>query len=150
MKRTFSAIALCLMSSFALAADDWRYSSFDGGEIVYKSGFEQFLLVGQKGFGFSSVHSIVDSFGDGVTVRIDNGPPEKFKITKLSNSTFLISNNDDLLQRVANAKKIELDYTMCFISTFCAFSERGGARNAVWNFSNSLADEYKDYQSKIR
>lgn len=150
MKKLFFAATLCFATNFAFALDEWRYSSFGEEEIVYKSGFEQFLLVGKKGFGFSSVHSIVDSFGDEVTLKIDNGVPEKFKVTKLSNSTFLITNNPDIVQRVAEAKKIELDYRMCFISTFCAFSEKGDGRNAVWKFSNSLAEEYKDYLSKIR
>ncbi len=110
MKKLMATTLLAFVSLPVFAVDSWRFSTTESGETIYKSGFEQFLLVGKKGLGFTSIAGIVDSYGDSVILKIDDYPPEKISIRKLGNNTFLISNDEATIHKVANAKRIDLKY----------------------------------------
>lgn len=146
MKTLLFALCLSVMSSFALAEDSWDEKVYESGELIYKSGFEQYLIVGKRGFGFSyAITGAADNFGDEVTIRIDKGQSEKIRVSKVGTNTFLISSNPVFIARIAKAKRIELDYRMCFTNQLCGFSETGGSQNAVWRFDTPLAEKFKDY-----
>ena len=151
MKKIVLFLSLLVIATFAHAEDSWDERVYDSGERIYKSGFEQYLIVGKKGFGFSyAITGAADNFGDVVTLKIDKGQPEQIKVSKVGTNTFLISSNPAFIARIANAKRIELDYRMCFTNQLCGFSETGGSQNAVWRFDTPLAEKFKDYQERIR
>lgn len=151
MKKLFCLLCLTIIAAFSHAEDSWDEKVYDSGERIFKSGFEQYLIVGRKGFGFSyAVTGAADNFGDVVTLRIDKDQPEQIKVSRVGTNTFLISSNPVFIARIANANRIELDYRMCFTNQLCGFSETGGSQNAVWHFDTPLAEKFKAYQEKIR
>jgi hypothetical protein len=138
--------------TYAIAGDDWSERNNKAGETIYKSGYEQVLLVGARGVGFMySLPSAVDLMGEEVVLRIDDGSQEKFKTVKIVANTILISPSPEVVKRIANAKRVELSYRMCPANIDgCTFSYFGGTTKSKWEFETTLAEQFKGYQEKIR
>ena len=151
MRHFFLTACIFLTSLSAIAGDDWSERNVSSSETIYKSGYEQVLLIGNRGFGFMySLPTAVDLMGDEVTLTIDGGASEVFKSSKIVANTILISPSQEVAKRVANAKKIELTYRMCPPNIDgCSFSYRGGINKSKWEFERPLSETFKNYQEKI-
>lgn len=151
MKKLIFGFLLAVTSLSASAFDSWTDKVYPSGEVLYKSGFEQYLLIGKKGLGFSyAIIGAADNFGDEIRIKFDAEESKKIKVKKIGTNTFLISDAAGLIKKAAQAKRVEIDYRICFTNQLCGFSETGGEQNAVWRFEVPLAEQFKDYQDKIR
>ena len=152
MKRALAGLALLLCVTAANAFDSWTEETFnyETGETVFKSGFENLLLIGPKGVAYSRAVALpVDSFGNDVKIKIDDAAVVQLPITQIGANTVLISNSKEFISKVANAKRVEISLRRCYIS-ICTLSKTGGLGELIWRFEVPLAEQFKDYQERIR
>ena len=152
MKNIFLLAFLSLLSTVANAFDSWTEDTFnyETKETVYKSGYENWLMIGPKGMAYSTALVMpVESFGVDVKIKIDGAEPIQLPISQIGVNTILISNSIEMISKVANAKRVEINLRRCYVKT-CTLSKTGGQEKFVWRFEVPLAEQFKDYQERIR
>lgn len=140
------------MTTFTHAFDRWVDNKYEGGETVFSAGVAQLLLVGSRGLGIAvnpNTEGIVVS--KEVTLKIDDEQPQQFPIQHIAASTHLIRSNEILAEKVANARKVEITYSLCWGSAnACAFTFKGKPRTVSWEFDSTLSKQYPDYLTTIK
>lgn len=152
VKKLFLVIFLTITSTSTFAYDTWKEKTFKSDEVVYYSGFERTLLVGKRGVGLAYfATSNANLYPDEITVRLDDGNPVHFKPIQVVADTLLIDSTYDFVTRVANAKKIEINFRVCFsVVSGCSFSYDGGRVDVEWNFDTTLAQQQPNYLDVIK
>ena len=152
MKRIALAIFFAAQSLPVFAFDLWSSEVFESGEVVYTSGKFEILVLGKRGAGFTHrkapMHILI---GNAVNLKVDDGEFKKFNTSQVAHNTILITSNLDDVQKIAKAKKVELQFRVCYGGIKgCEFSHTGGGETVSWEFEQPLAEQFKDYQEKIR
>lgn len=153
MKKTLFFISFLTFATNVFAYDIWKTERFSGGETVFYSGVGNILVVGDRGVGYVRNNLMIAGLllSDNVVLTIDDFPSMSIKSSNLGNNTLAISDNPDVLKKIANAKKIKIKVDLC-VSPFggCTFTRKGFETIAEWSFETSLAEQFKDYQERIR
>lgn len=149
-------IVVCLLaivySMAAQAFDRWVDDKYKGGETVYSAGVAQVLVIGTRGFGIA-INPNTEGYvvSKEITMKIDDGEALRLPIQHVAVTTYQIKNNDNLVEKVANAKKVEITYNLCGgTANGCAFTFKGNPRTAIWEFDSTLSKQYPDYLTTIR
>lgn len=152
MKKLLFGCLLALTSLGANAFDRWVDDTFSGGETVYSAGVAQVLVVGARGVGITINPNVEGHvMGGKVSLILDDGKIEEMPIKNVGFATYLIDSPKELVSRIADSKKVEIQYNRCmsFISG-CPFTYKGDTKKTTWEFDTSLSQQFKDYQERIR
>lgn len=152
MKRIVFYFACIVSATSANAFDRWVDDKYKGGETVYSAGVAQVLVIGARGFGIAiNPNTEGHVVSKEITIKIDDGEALKLPIQHVAVTTYQIKNNDNLVEKVANAKKVEITYNLCGgTANGCAFTFKGNPRTAIWEFDSTLSKQYPDYLTTIK
>lgn len=136
----------------ANAFDRWVDDKFKGGETVFTAGVAQLLVIGSRGFGIAiNPNTEGHVISKEVTLKIDDGVAQNLPIQHVAVTTYQIKNTDSLVEKIANAKKVEISYNLCEkTANGCAFTFKGIPRTAIWEFDSTLSNHYPDYLNTIK
>lgn len=139
-------VLLALMSASlpSSAFDRWVDDKYKGGETVYSAGVAQVLVIGSRGLGIAiNPNTEGHVVSKEITMKIDDGEALRLPIQHVAVTTYQIKNNDNLVEKVASAKKVEITYNLCGgTANGCAFTFKGNPRTAIWEFDSTLSKQY--------
>lgn len=150
--KAIAALTLMSASLSANAFDRWVDDKYKGGETVFSAGVAQVLVIGSRGFGIAvNPNTEGQVISKEITLKIDDDQPQSLPIQHVAVTTYLIKGSEGLIGKIANAKKIEISYSLCNgTANGCAFTYKGNPRTAVWEFDSTLKNQYPDYLSSIK
>lgn len=143
---------LSFMSLSANAFDRWVDDKYASGETVFTAGVAQLLVIGSRGFGIAiNPNTEGHVISKAITLKIDDGVAQNLPIQHVAVTTYQIKNTDSLVEKIANAKKVEISYNLCEkTANGCAFTFKGIPRTAIWEFDSTLINQYPDYLNTIK
>lgn len=151
MKRTCLALAMICASVSAHAFDRWVDDKYKGGETVFSAGIAQVLVIGARGLGVAiNPNTEGHVISKEIELKIDGNPIQSLPIQHIAVTTYQIKGVGNLIEMVANAKRVEISYNLCNgTANGCAFTYKGNPRTAVWEFDTPLSTQFSDYKSLI-
>lgn len=152
IKNLFLGIILAAATLSANAFDRWVDDNYKGGETVFTAGVAQLLVIGSRGFGIAiNPNTEGHVISKAITLKIDDGEVQNLPIQHVAVTTYQIKGTDSLIEKIANAKKVEISYNLCErTANGCAFTFRGIPRTATWEFDSTLRNQYPDYLNTIK
>lgn len=150
MKKLFAALLVSLLPSYVYSYDRWDENTYNDGEVVFDSGLKHRLLVGKRGVGlYQQPYGEGFIIGEYFTLKINDEPEQKFRINLLARDTYLLSDSEMMVEKIALAKKVSLTYSKCGPAS-CLFTYKGEKKLVDWEFEKSLFEQYPNYKEQIR
>lgn len=152
LRKKFLLSTLIAVSLPSFAFDRWVDDKYKGGETVFSAGVAQVLLIGSRGFGIAvNPNTEGQVISKEITLKIDDDQLQSMPIQHVAVTTYLIKGSEGLIEKIANAKKVEISYSFCNgTANGCAFTFKGNPRTAIWEFDSTLSKQYPDYLTAIK
>jgi hypothetical protein len=139
--KKFICILLMMLSPTIYAVDEWQFSEYGKGDIVYTSGFYRTLILGGSGVGLATVGLNYDApfHSSPIQISIDGSTPINYEISILEIGAILLKDSKDLRQKIEKAKIVSIKYATCRKSP-CLISSNGESQSVTWEFDKTLEE----------